>query len=98
MCFEIISQGLRGPVVAVGRLVFTDQESRHLDPIGFHIFGIHPVVTYQRVGHCYHLPAVGRIGENLLVTTHAGVEDYLGTGFTVPGETSAFKYPAVFER
>ena len=41
------------------------------------VLGIYTVVTYQRISQGNQLTSIGRIGEDLLVTGHAGIEDDL---------------------
>ncbi|VTR69587.1 putative thioesterase [Desulfosarcina cetonica] len=94
---EVVGQGLGGPEIAVKRLIFLDQERRHLDPGGLHIIGIDAVVAHQWIGHGHHLTTIGRIGEDLLVAGHTGVENHLAAGFPRTGERPAGKGATILE-
>ena len=97
LCFEIIGQGGSRSVIAGETLVFLYQKGRHLNSVRLDIFGIDAVVAYQRIGHGHHLAAVRRIGENLLVSGHAGIEHHFTPGFTGPGKAFAGKGSSVFQ-
>ena len=77
-------------------MIFFDDKTFGLDPPGFDIFKINPIVADQGVGHGDDLAGVGRIGEDLLVAGHGGVKDYLPPGLTRPGKRAAGKNQAVF--
>ena len=53
------------------------------------------VVADHGIGEGDHLPVVGGVGGDLLVTGHAGVEDYLPQDLTRCAETEAREYGAV---
>jgi hypothetical protein len=75
-------------------LIFPDDEAFKINPGGLHILVIDAGVADQRIGHRHDLTLVGRIGEDLLVAGHAGVENRLaqhlaragksGTGINTP--------------
>ncbi len=78
-------------------MIFFDDKPFGLDPPGFHIFKINPVVADKRVGHGDNLAGIRRIGKNFLVTGHGSVEDYLSPGLARPGKRAAGKHQAVFK-
>ena len=56
----------------------------------FHVFTVEAVVANLRIGHRYQLTRIGRIGQNLFIAGHAGVEYYFALAVyrradTVPG-------------
>jgi hypothetical protein len=64
------------PIAGV-RAVFLDNEPVNPWMRGFEIVWIDPVVSYERIGHRNDLPAIRRVGQDLLVTSHRRVENDL---------------------
>ena len=62
-----------------------------------HVLRIDPVVADQRVGHAHELAAIGRIGHDLLIARHGGVEDDLAVGLARGAAGSAPEDAAVGE-
>ncbi len=65
----------RGVSDSLGEL--PDDQRTAVHPAGLGVVVPHPVVPDQRVGHDHHLARVRRIGADLLIPGHAGVEDDL---------------------
>ena len=83
---EVIRQvALGAPVGRVG-VVLLDDKALHLDPPGFQVLGVDPVIAHEGIGHGDDLPLVGRVGEDLLITGHGGVEHHLAGGLAGAGE------------
>jgi hypothetical protein len=61
------------------------------------IFVVDAVVADQRIRHHYVLPGVGRIGEDLLIPGHGGIEDDLSQRRPWSPETVAVETAAVLE-
>ena len=64
-------------------------------PDRLHIFQVDPVVADQGIGHGDDFPGIGGVGENLLITGHAGIEDHLAGDLPGRAEGLAMKNPAV---
>ena len=58
---------------------------------------MHPVIPDVGGGHHEHLPLVAGVGENLLITVHAGIECHLAGGGSDSPDSRAFKSGAVLE-
>src|SRR5207302_3016086 len=58
---------------------------------------IDAVVSLQRVGHADHLAGIRRIGEDLLVAGHSGVEDHLALAERIGAEGLACEGAAVLQ-
>jgi len=78
---EILSKRAGGGEVARRAARRADDETGHLEATTFHIRLVDTVVADLRRGHRENLAAVARVGENLLVAGHRGVEtDLSGDG------------------
>ena len=64
---------------------------------GFHVFTASAVVAYKRVGHADHLPVIGRIRKNFLISGHPCGEDDFTAGFKIAGKGLAFQREPVFQ-
>ena len=67
-------------------------------PFRFKIFRIDAIIAYEGVGHNDHLTAIGRIGENFLITGHAGVENDFALDFAARAKACARKYFSIGQR
>ena len=94
---KVFGQAGTRPEIARKRLIFPDQQGGYLDSVGLHIFRIDPVIADQRIGHGYHLTAVGGIGQDFLVSGHTGIEYDLAPDLTGAGKRTAVKHASVFE-
>ncbi len=63
------------PPVGVAILILLDDETGEEEAAALDILGIDAGVADLGVGHGDHLPLVGRIGEDLLITGHGGIKD-----------------------
>ena len=95
---EVIGQIALGPPVGRVGVVLLDNEALHLDPPGFDIFGIDAVIADQGISHGDDLALVGRVGEDLLITGHGGVEHHLAGGLALAGEGPPPQDQTVFQR
>ena len=74
---QIIGKGFVPAPVAEDGAVLFDDESFDLRRLRFDILLVDSVIADERVCHDHDLTFVGRIGKDLLVACHAGVEDDL---------------------
>ena len=58
---------------------------------------VDPVIADERIGHRDDLAFVGRVGEDLLIARHGGVEANLAAGRRARAKTCAVKNRTVFE-
>src|SRR5690606_38968955 len=63
-----------GPPAAGDHRAVPDDETGGMDPVGLHVRGIGAGVADVRVSEGDDLPAVGRIGEDFLVSRHGRIE------------------------
>ena len=83
---KVIRQvALGAPVGRVG-VVLLDDKPLHVNSPGFNILGIDPVIAHEGIGHGDDLPFIGRVGEDLLITGHGGVEHHLAGRLAGAGE------------
>ena len=71
---EVLGQGLLVPPTRMRRGAVPDHESGGPDTRRLDIFGIDARVADVRIGQRDDLPRIGRVGEDLLVAGHGGVE------------------------
>ena len=95
--FQVCGEGHFRAPVARDRLVFLDNEGLRMNRLRLDIFRVNPVVADQGIGHGDYLPLVGRVGEDLLITGHARVEDDLALSFALAGKTPPGKNRPVFK-
>src|SRR5215813_2595153 len=62
----------------------------------FYVLFVNAVIPDQRISHRYDLPAVGWIGQDLLITGHCGVKDNFAYDFSLCAEASAVPNSSVF--
>ena len=84
-------QRLSGAPTAGHGAVFLDDETPDVGPVRFVVLGVDADVADLRIGHGDELTLVGRIGEDLLVSRHAGVEDDLPRRLSFTAEGAAGK-------
>ena len=94
---QVLGQRRFRPPVAHDRRQLADDEARHVRLPGFDILPVHAVVADERVGHRDDLPLVGRVGQDLLVAGHRGVEANLAAGRGARAKACAVKHRTVFE-
>ena len=87
----------QGPEVARDPRELADNETFNLWPARFRVFGIGPVVADERIGHRDQLSPVRRIGQHLLVTGHARIENDLAEGLAPRAEAAPGIDRAVLE-
>jgi hypothetical protein len=94
---EKIGQVAGGAVIAGVLLIFADKKGTGMHPSRLHVLGIDPVVTNERIGHGDQLTCIGRIGQHLLITAHAGVEYNFPCCLTGTGKGTGGHDSAVFK-
>ena len=94
---EVVVERLTGSEVGVSARQLLDGEA--LDPglFAFDVFVGDAVVADLRAGHDHDLPAIGWIGEDLLVAHHGGVEDDLAEARTPSAKGRADKDGSILE-
>src|SRR5262249_24506137 len=75
----------------------THDEPFNMGLLALDVLRIHPIVTNQRGSHRNDLAFVGRIGQDLLVARHAGVEDNFAKSLPLCAEGLAAEYRSVLE-
>ena len=86
------------PPVGITVLIFLDDEAGQKQAATFDILGIDAGVADLGVGHGDHLPLVGRIGQDLLISGHGGVKDDLATDFARSTKGFTFEDAPIGER
>ena len=86
LAFQVIRQACCGSEITGIRLILFYQKGRNLNAAGFNVFRIDPIVSDKRIGHYHHLPAVRRVGENFLISGHAGIKYNFTRCFPGAGE------------
>src|SRR5256886_333453 len=79
MATQEVVQALGGAPVAGAARQVADQDTGAERPTALDVVGVHAVVPDVRVREGDHLPGVGRVGEDLLVTRERGVEHDLAS-------------------
>src|SRR5208283_5509908 len=88
---QILGKGaLRAPIADHGGKLANDEASDVRLP-GFDIHRVDAVIANEGTGHGDDLAFVRRIGQNLLVAGHAGVETNLAAGLGAGAKTPAWK-------
>jgi len=64
---------------------------------GLHVLKVDARVANHRVGHRYDLTLIGRIGEDLLIAGHRGVETHLPGCRSLRAKSVAAEHRTVFE-
>ncbi len=94
---EDLVQRLRVAEVRRRVVVLADDHAADGRRFGLVILVGHTVVADQRVGHHHHLIGVRRVGHDLLIPHHRGVEDDLVDGLAVGTETVSVEFTAVLQ-
>ena len=76
---------------------FLDDKAAHVGLGAFLVERIRAVVPDVRVSHRHDLPAIRRIGQDLLITGHRGVEANFADARAGGAKGFAFESSAVFE-
>ncbi len=95
---QIFGQAALGAKIALHAAVLADDEAGQLRPPALDVLGIDAVVADLRVGHRHDLAAIARIGEDLLVAGHRGVEADFAVDFAIGADRGAGVDGAIFER
>jgi hypothetical protein len=74
-----------------------DDESGDVRPPRFDVLLVNAVIADQRIGHGHDLAFIGRIGENLLVARHGGIETNLAARRGGGAEAFAMEHGAIFQ-
>ena len=77
--------------------ILPNDQSGHLYPGRFKVLGVDTVVADQRISQGHQLPGVGRVGEYLLITRHAGVEHHFSEAFDPGAKANTLVNRAVFQ-
>ncbi len=77
---EVRGEILIGAPIGDDRAEFADDEPGGMGSEGFHIDLVDAVIADLRIGHGDDLPAVGGVGEDLLITGHGSVEAHFTDG------------------
>ncbi len=72
---KIGPQVLRGPPIGTDAAGLFHDKTLHKRPRGLRILVVYPVIADQRVGHANHLPLIGGIRENLLITHETRIKN-----------------------
>ena len=93
--FQVIRQRLRAAEVAHRhrKIAYHQTAGKHLTR--FHILGIHADVADMRACQRDDLLAVGRVGEDFLVTGHRGVEHHLADAAARSPDGNAAKHRTI---
>src|SRR4029077_7932764 len=94
---QITRQTLCRAKIAGTLAQLTDDKTAQVDLAAFGIGRIDAIIADLRISHRDDLSAVRRIGQNLLVTGHARVEDDFTVDLTVGPECEPGKNLAIFE-
>ena len=74
-----------------------NHQPRCPNAIGFAVLGVAARITDLGIGERHNLLRVGRIGEDLLVPRHGGIENHFSGGDAVGSQGNTGKEAAVFE-
>src|SRR5437763_9062148 len=98
MPLEILVQRAGRAEIAHPAAQLAEHEAADPRPAALGVLVVDPVVADLRVGHRHDLAVVGRVGEDLLVTRHARVEDDLAVDLTTGAKGRSCEDCAVFQR
>ena len=96
--FQIAVQIAVGPEIAHAPTFLANDEPGQVRLGAFHVFGIHSVVANLGVGHRHDLSAVARIGEDLLISGHRGVEADFALDFAFGAKSRSRENGSVLQR
>ena len=97
----VVETGVRAIVGRIGRNVAEDGAPRRgVGPAAhlFDVFDIGPHIADVREGEGQDLAHVGRVGQDLLIARHGGVEDHLAQGRSDRPDSDSLKDRAVCKR
>src|ERR1019366_334578 len=94
---QLVAQAPHGPPARRDPGGLPDDVAAYPDPAGLGVVIVDAGVANVRGSHRDDLAAVGRVGESLLVSGHAGVEDQLAEGLAGRAVAGAVERQAVFE-
>ena len=92
---QIVVEGRGGAEVRGDRRGLLHDEPVHPRPPRLDVLRVDAVVADEGIGHHHDLPSIGRVGEDLLVARHCGVEDDLAGGLADGAEGLAAEHAAV---
>ncbi len=94
---EIFVQRLAATKITRQRAKLLDNERSNLNflAVRLDIFRGYAIITDERIGHRHNLSSIGRVGENLLITSHACVENHLARAVALCSEGQACHYKSV---
>ena len=78
-CFrfnQVIAQALRTSEVGRNQWQILDDETRNIDLAGFHVLRIDAVIANVWIGEGDDLLAVGRVSQNLLISSHCRIKNH----------------------
>ena len=93
---EVGAERLAGAPIGRDFAEFADDKRADVRSAGFVVLGIDSVVSDLRIRHADDLAAVGRIGDDLLVAGHRGVETDFPGGGSGGSERVSFETASVF--
>jgi hypothetical protein len=93
---EIAQRALITPAAGHHRQVADDEPGR-VSPGRLHVLGRRAGVADMRIGESDDLPAVGRIGKDLLVTGHCGIENDFADSLAVGTNGDAMENGAILQ-
>jgi hypothetical protein len=97
MTDQIIGKGFNPPPVAEEGAILFDDKPLDLRCLRFHILIVDSIISDQGVCHDHDLTFVRRIGKDLLVSCHAGVEDEFPRFLSGEPEGSPFEYSPILQ-
>ena len=92
---QVLGQGFLAAKIRCQQGQVLDDQSGGMNAAGLHVFLVHAGVADVGIGKRDDLLAVARIGEDLLVTGHRGVEHHLASGLAGCANGDACKDRAV---
>src|SRR4030042_1452837 len=97
MMNQVIGERLISTPIAEDGTVLPDDESFYIRSQGFNIFSIDSIISNKWIGHDDDLTFIRGIGENLLVTSHAGIKNSLPCLFPQKSERPSLKYSPILK-
>src|SRR5215467_3854024 len=98
MAFQVFVDRHRGSPVGADLRHLAHDEALDERAARFDVFHVHAIIPDLRIGHRHNLPGVGRIGQDLLIAGHRGVEDYFACSFAVSAPRQPAKSPSILKR
>ena len=96
-CGQIFFERAVRAKIAGHAAALAHDKAGQMRPAAFHVLGVDAVVADFRIGHRDDLTAVARIGQDLLISGHRGVEANFAVDFSLRAKRSAGKNGAVFQ-